>query len=563
MATIKTSNTLSLAEKLLEKIASSMNASQEAVDEIYWAADTFKDGNDQNTGPDGAVNTTTVTETATRIELVETYRNWPDGGDEEYDARETGTERYVFTGTNLTNPSTANATQFDWSDNITLTGDGIKETDVETGSAKISFNPQTPGNLTITDFKHSEKGTITGNDDGFKFDTSTTNSLSFTGQAQYAAGDTPWESTLSSIRINTVTSNESYTSKNNEGTSGNGSVSFSMRSNTGLTWNGLGQGLEVGSTLDSISYNSLHSGKFGGQTYKASESYQSTAWSASLINSLSQALSSMQQSFDPEEADDFNYTFTNEDIDAFLEELLAGNDIISGTDLTRNELYGGAGNDTITGNKGDDLLMGGMGNDILKGGAGNDELYGDQGDDNLDGGAGNDYLNGGFGNDILKGGAGNDELFGGAGNDNLDGGAGNDLIVGGTGVDILKGGAGADIFSFSTGDSGITQATADTISDFKLGQNDKLKFDFDFNSSDIVIQLGTADKKLYATYDALLSAANQSDAKIFVGYTVADKKNGYVFIDHDGGGMDMAIKLTGITSTNKINAGSFESWNDL
>lgn len=556
MATIKTSDTSYLAETLLQKIASALTSGQEAVDEIYWSAAAFKDGNSQSTSPAGGTRSTTVTESSARIELTETYRDFPDGWDQVYDGRESGTERYTFNGTNLTNSETANATGFAWSDNLTLTGDGLKETDVETGTVKIDFNPQTPGNLTIKEFKHSEKNTYSESDDGIQINGNKSSTLNFIGQAQYAAGETPRESTLTSIRINSFDGGYSYSSKDSNGTSGTGSLALSLRSSTGLTWNGLGQGLEAGSSLDSISYDSKHSGKYDGQSYSYSESYKSGAWSNALVESLSEALSGMQMDFDPEEADDFNFEFDQGAINNFIEEMLAGDDIITGTSLESNFLYGGAGNDTMKGHKGTDDLVGGDGNDKLDGLAGSDYLTGGDGNDILKGGAGDDWLRGDAGNDTLKGDAGDDVLYGGEGNDILDGGAGADRLIGGLGTDTLKGGSGADKFLFHVGESTLEQGSMDTVSDFKIKQGDKLAFDFDFTAEDVTIALGKTDRK--ASYDELLSAANDSSKKIFVGYTAADKKNGYAFVDtDDNGSMDMAIKLTGITSSNKIDTASF------
>lgn len=64
-----------------------------------------------------------------------------------------------------------------------------------------------------------------------------------------------------------------------------------------------------------------------------------------------------------------------------------------------DHLYGGKGDDTITGSDGDDYLEGGGGSDILDGGENNDLLFGMAGDDELEGGTGNDTLDGGLGND--------------------------------------------------------------------------------------------------------------------------------------------------------------------
>jgi Ca2+-binding RTX toxin-like protein len=60
----------------------------------------------------------------------------------------------------------------------------------------------------------------------------------------------------------------------------------------------------------------------------------------------------------------------------------AGDDAIS--DSSSGELYGGPGDDTLTGAFGSDLLEGGPDDDTLVGGAGRDSLYGRSGNDQLD-----------------------------------------------------------------------------------------------------------------------------------------------------------------------------------
>ena len=108
---------------------------------------------------------------------------------------------------------------------------------------------------------------------------------------------------------------------------------------------------------------------------------------------------------------------------------LDGNDSVNASALKISpqlELFGGAGNDTLTGGGNKDLLSGDDGNDKLVGGGGNDELSGGDGNDNLDGGAGNDTLGGGLGNDVLVGGIGNDIFNGARGDDTLTGGTGSD-----------------------------------------------------------------------------------------------------------------------------------------
>jgi Ca2+-binding RTX toxin-like protein len=72
----------------------------------------------------------------------------------------------------------------------------------------------------------------------------------------------------------------------------------------------------------------------------------------------------------------------------------AGDDdvaVAGGIDLTA-WLYGGAGDDKLTGGGGDDVLLGGAGDDHLGGGAGGDILIGGKGADRLVGSAGDDIL---------------------------------------------------------------------------------------------------------------------------------------------------------------------------
>jgi Ca2+-binding RTX toxin-like protein len=95
-------------------------------------------------------------------------------------------------------------------------------------------------------------------------------------------------------------------------------------------------------------------------------------------------------------------------------------------------------------------VFGGSGNDFITGNAANNSLYGNGGNDTLIGGNGSDYLDGGEGNDLLKGGNHDDVLVGGVGNDYLMGEAGRDILNGGEGFDTLVGGLGDDTYQFDT-----------------------------------------------------------------------------------------------------------------
>lgn len=102
--------------------------------------------------------------------------------------------------------------------------------------------------------------------------------------------------------------------------------------------------------------------------------------------------------------------------------------------IDRIAVFGNAGHDSI----GVDAsiitptaLYGGLGNDTITGGSGNDVIHGEAGSDNLTGGGGNDTILGGTEADYLYGGNGTDLLIGGFGSDWLQGQASDDLLIGG------------------------------------------------------------------------------------------------------------------------------------
>ena len=91
------------------------------------------------------------------------------------------------------------------------------------------------------------------------------------------------------------------------------------------------------------------------------------------------------------------------------------------------------------------------------------------------GAAGDDTLDGAAGHDRLNGDAGNDWLTGGAGNDLLSAGDGNDRLIGGLGQDTLTGGRGRDVFVFDDRETGSSKSKADTITDFKGKEGDRIE----------------------------------------------------------------------------------------
>ena len=120
------------------------------------------------------------------------------------------------------------------------------------------------------------------------------------------------------------------------------------------------------------------------------------------------------------------------------------------------QVSGQAGNDTITLNEAVGALpranvFGGAGNDTLTGGSGGDQLFGQAGNDSLLGKGGFDFLFGGADNDILTGGDADDQAFGESGNDRMiwNPGDDTDLNEGGAATDTVEvnGGNGAEVFT--------------------------------------------------------------------------------------------------------------------
>lgn len=134
--------------------------------------------------------------------------------------------------------------------------------------------------------------------------------------------------------------------------------------------------------------------------------------------------------------------------------ITGGTSTVANTSLI--SIFGQAGNDTLSLDESNGALpkaqiFGGDGNDSLTGGSGADLLFGQAGNDQLSGKGGDDLLFGGDGNDSLTGGAGSDQVFGQAGNDRMiwNPGDGTDLNEGGDGTDTVEvnGGNGAEHFT--------------------------------------------------------------------------------------------------------------------
>jgi Ca2+-binding RTX toxin-like protein len=131
-----------------------------------------------------------------------------------------------------------------------------------------------------------------------------------------------------------------------------------------------------------------------------------------------------------------------------------GTATVANTALIR--VLGLDGQDVITLNEANGALpaanlFGGAGNDTLTGGSGNDQLFGQAGNDTLLGRGGFDLIFGGSENDTMTGGDADDQAFGQSGNDRMiwNPGDDTDLNEGGDAVDTVEvnGGNGAEQFT--------------------------------------------------------------------------------------------------------------------
>jgi Ca2+-binding RTX toxin-like protein len=134
--------------------------------------------------------------------------------------------------------------------------------------------------------------------------------------------------------------------------------------------------------------------------------------------------------------------------------VLGGTPTVANTALI--QAFGLGGNDNLQLDQSNGALpaanlFGGTGNDTITGGAGGDFLFGQSDNDVLVGGGGTDFLFGGQGNDTLIGGDGDDQVFGEAGDDRMiwNPGDDTDLFEGGAGTDTaeVNGGGGAEVFT--------------------------------------------------------------------------------------------------------------------
>ncbi|MGO0307869.1 LEPR-XLL domain-containing protein [Endozoicomonas acroporae] len=248
-----------------------------------------------------------------------------------------------------------------------------------------------------------------------------------------------------------------------------------------------------------------------------------------------------------------------------------GNDVINASGAGASVvIYGGQGNDTLTGSQYSDHIAGGSGNDRVYGLDGDDHIYGDSGfnldvatrldlstqiltvvndadllNDNLDTAdqltVGSDTIDGGEGNDIILSDKGeivqqldsNRILTTGlvisihgtqrdqGGDDHVDGNAGDDVVIAGFGNDTIRGGTGNDILlgdsgqlNYVDGDTDLTTLDSVMTSDADLGGDDHISG----QSGDDIIFGGAGSDSLFGDGSVnRLAMIDESDNDIIIG----------------------------------------------
>jgi Ca2+-binding RTX toxin-like protein len=149
------------------------------------------------------------------------------------------------------------------------------------------------------------------------------------------------------------------------------------------------------------------------------------------------------------------------------------------------QVFGQDGNDNILLNEANGALpaanlFGGAGNDTLTGGSGGDLLFGQNGNDVILGKNGFDFLFGGVGNDSMTGGDGDDQVFGESGNDRMIWNPGDD-------TDLNEGGAGTDTVEVNGGNGTETFTVVPNASRVRFDRITPAPFSIDIGTSENLV----------------------------------------------------------------------------
>lgn len=176
--------------------------------------------------------------------------------------------------------------------------------------------------------------------------------------------------------------------------------------------------------------------------------------------------------------------------------------VLGGTPTVANTtnilLFGLGGDDTLTLNETIGALpkaqlFGGFGNDVLTGGSGADQLFGQGGNDTLLGKGGADLLFGGSENDTLTGGDADDQVFGESGNDRMIWNPGDD-------TDLNEGGAGSDTVEVNGGNGTEVFTVTANGARVRFDRLDPAPFSIDIGTSEnLVLNANGGDDSFSAT----------------------------------------------------------------
>ena len=276
-------------------------------------------------------------------------------------------------------------------------------------------------------------------------------------------------------------------------------------------------------------------------------------------------------------------------------------------------IYDTVGKNSITTMSGDDIIHSKGGDDIISTGAGNDTVYLKTGNYTVDLGAGNDTIYLSTSMSTIEGGNGTDTAIirafdgfvdvhvdlkfstyfvpskltsqdgmdlnlksfetitiegnvsatikGTIGADSLIGNDGADTLEGRAGADTLTGGNCQDTFVFSSGDTGILEGEADTITDFVSG-NDLIDLESitGDNLGTYVEANGTANN--FTTFSANATTSFSGSAiDIYVEYNLNGSGNTYIMIDEDNSGAvnvgDTLIILSNLSGADGLDSSDF------
>jgi Ca2+-binding RTX toxin-like protein len=161
-------------------------------------------------------------------------------------------------------------------------------------------------------------------------------------------------------------------------------------------------------------------------------------------------------------------------------QVLGGTPTVANTALI--QVFGQGGNDTITLNEASGALpkanlFGGAGNDTLTGGSGGDMLFGQSNNDTLLGKGGFDFLFGGSENDTLTGGDADDQVFGESGDDRMIWNPGDD-------TDLNEGGANTDTVEVNGGNGTEAFTTTANGTRVRFDRLDPAPFSIDIGTSE-------------------------------------------------------------------------------